>query len=122
MLSTDKHYCQSHQSRFFKNEKLDKNGELSIWYSHKLVDGSGFCTEKENQSSQIAVQPKLSRSDKVSLFDGVVLNQSNPNRGMYICNAMNNAVNLASNGAIGVDQINQYFQKILGELSKAATL
>ena len=114
MLSTDQHYCQSHQSRFFKNEKLDKNGELSVWYSHKLVDGSGFCTEKETQSSQIAVQPKL--------FDGVILNQTNPNRGMYICNAMNNAVNLASNGAIGVDQISQYFQKILGELSKAATL
>ena len=111
MMATAQHYCEPHQSKFFKNEKLDKNGDLSIWYSHKLADGSGFCTEKEGDQKQIVTQPKL--------FDGVVLNSTNPNRGMYVCNAMNNAVNLASNGAIGVDQIGQYFQKILGELSKA---
>ncbi len=111
MLMTAQHYCRDHNTKFFKNEKLDKNGELSVWYSHKLSDGSGFCNEKENSNQQIT-QPKL--------FDGVVLSNTNPNRGMYVCNAMNNAVNLASNGAIGVDQISQYFQKILGELSKAS--
>jgi hypothetical protein len=109
---TAQHYCQTHQTKFFKNEKFDKNGELSTWYSHKLANGVGFCTDKEGQTNRITTQPKL--------FDGVVLSQQNPNRSMYICNAMNNAVNLASNGAIGVDQIGQYFQKILGELSKAS--
>lgn len=117
MMNTNtEHYCEDHNSKFYRNEKQDSNGLLSIWYSHKKADGSGFCVEKNSQSKGqkggTAVQTKL--------FDGVISGSalSSQTRGMYVCNAMNNAVNLASNGVIGVDQIGQYFKKIYSELNQ----
>lgn len=106
------HYCNEHNSKFYRNERPDSSGLMSVWYSHKKADGSGFCVEKNSGTkSGTAIQTKL--------FDGVVSNSiSSQSRGMYACNAMNNAVNLASNGVIGVDQIGQYFQKIYSELAK----
>lgn len=113
------HYCDEHNSKFYRNQEEDSNGLLNIWYSHKRADGSGFCVEKSSdmrgRKGGTAIQTKL--------FDGVISGSrslSDQAKGMYVCNAMNNAVSLASNGVIGVDQIGQYFQKIYSELSKTA--
>jgi hypothetical protein len=111
------HYCNEHSTKFFKNEKVDQNGDISVWFSHKKNDGSGFCVEREGRASTLSAvnDQKLSSSKSK---DGILVKQSSPYHSMYVCNAMNNAVNLAANGAIGVDQIGQYFQKIYTELSK----
>jgi hypothetical protein len=112
------HYCETHNTKFYKNEKPDPSGLISVWYSHKKADGSGFCVEKTTGS-------KGGSAIQTRLFDGAAYNSaptlSNQAKGMYACNAMNNAVALASNGVIGVDQIGQYFQKIYSELSKLDT-
>lgn len=110
------HYCEEHNSKFYRNQKADPSGLINVWYSHKKADGTGFCVEKSTGS-------KGGRAIQTSLFDGAlkpVHQVSDQARGMYACNAMNNAVNLASNGVIGVDQIGQYFQKIYSELQKIA--
>ena len=113
------HYCEDHNSKFYRNEKADASGLISVWYSHKKADASGFCVEKN--SSQTTGQ-KGGTAMQTKLFDGVITGSalSSQTKGMYVCNAMNNAVNLASNGVIGVDQIGQYFQKIYSELQKTA--
>jgi len=111
------HYCDTHNSKFYRNEKADASGIISVWYSHKKADGNGFCVEKNSSSTQT----KGGTAIQTRLFDGALQNRvSDQARGMYACNAMNNAVSLASNGVIGVDQIGQYFQKIYSELSKTA--
>lgn len=106
ILLGTQHYCQVHRSRYFKNEK-ERNGELKVWYSHKILDGQGFCTEKEVQRNKPAVQQRM--------FDTQV---TSPSRYMFMCNAMNNAVALASNGKIGLDQIGSYYKRILSELTQ----
>lgn len=109
------HYCDTHNSKFYRNEKADASGIISVWYSHKKADGNGFCVEKNSQSTG----QKGGTAVQARLFDGALQPRlSDQTRGMYACNAMNNAVNLASNGVIGVDQIGQYFQKIYSELNK----
>lgn len=114
----NEHYCEEHNSKFYRNQREDAKGILSIWYSHKKTDGTGFCVEKntdqKGQKGGTAIQTKL--------FDGSLVGPalSSQTRGMYACNAMNNAVNLASNGVIGVDQIGQYFKKIYSELNQLA--
>jgi hypothetical protein len=106
------HYCKEHNIRFFKNEKVDQNGSNSIWYSHKKNDGTGFCVEKDGKVSSIETTTKN--------YDGVVVKQTSSYHSMYTCNAMNNAVNLACNGAIEVNQIGKYFKKILTELNNVS--
>lgn len=92
------HYCQMHNSKFYKNEK-ERDGELKVWYSHKILDGQGFCTEKETQESKPAAQQS--------------------NLYMFMCNAMNNATALAASGKIALDQIGSYYKRILSELTQA---
>lgn len=36
------HWCKEHGCKFYKNEKNDQ-----VWYSHKIKDGSGYCSEKK---------------------------------------------------------------------------
>lgn len=100
------HYCQLHNSKFYKNEK-DRNGELKVWYSHKILDGQGFCTEKETQESKPAIQQKMFTDQSAS-----------PSRYMFMCNAMNNATALAASGKIALDQIGSYYKRILSELTQ----
>ena len=126
------HYCKEHSTKFFKNEKVDQNGDTSVWYSHKKSDGSGFCLESDGRVSTVPTVNKPSFSTNKPSFstnevnlstnnkDGILVKQTSPYHSMYVCNAMNNAVNLAANGAIGVDQIGQYFQKIYAELAKTS--
>jgi hypothetical protein len=117
-MNNTAHYCDEHNSKFYRNEKADPSGVVNVWYSHKKADGSGFCVEKNSQISG----KKGGTALQTRLFDGALQPSrlSDQSRGMYACNAMNNAVSLASNGVIGVDQIGQYFQKIYSELSKTA--
>jgi hypothetical protein len=108
----EQHYCQEHKSRFYKNEKLDGTGQLKVWYSHKLKDGTGFCQE-ETQVKELAAQGKPTQL-AIPETTGVLKIGSSVN-GMFMCNAMNNAVSLASNGVISVDQIGSYYKRILAE-------
>ena len=109
------HYCEIHNTKFYRNEKIN-HGKLDIWYSHKKMDGTGFCTEP--------VQQKLTELDyqntAMVTMQSKKLTDYSPANGMYVCNAMNNAVNLASNGVIGVGEIGNYFNRILSELQKVA--
>lgn len=104
----DQHYCQVHKTKFYQNQKVDVDGTVKTWYSHKKADGSGFCTEQiQDSQPQKAVQLRL-RDDVMS-----------PSyQKMYACNAMNNAVALACNGKIQVDQIEAQYRRILTELKK----
>src|SRR5438105_2584116 len=102
------HFCEQHQSKYYKNEKADKLGQMKIWYSHKMLDGQGFCVEKEIGSSEQSSQLKLPHD----ITPG-------SSQGMLMCNAMNNAVALASSGRIQVDQIGAYYQRILSELMRS---
>jgi hypothetical protein len=109
------HFCEQHQSKYYKNEKADKMGQMSIWYSHKMIDGQGFCVEKntENKESLLPFGAKQSVIKPAQ--------DTNPasSQGMLMCNAMNNAVSLAANGRIQVDQIGAYYQRILSELMRS---
>lgn len=100
------HYCQIHNSKFYKNEK-HVNGEAKIWYSHKILDGQGFCVEKETPGMKPTVQQRIFTDQSVST-----------SKYMFMCNAMNNAVALASNGKIELDQIGSYYKRILSELTQ----
>jgi hypothetical protein len=110
MLSN--YYCESHNTKYYKNEKTKDNGQLSVWYSHKKSDGTGFCVMPEQQSLFKDDAVATTKSQKLETYQGI--------NGMYVCNAMNNAVSLASNGVIGVGEIGNYFNRILSELSKVA--
>jgi hypothetical protein len=88
------HFCNEHQVRFFKNEKVDEKGQTDIWYSHKKADGTGFCQEKYADSVE-SVDPMLA------------------------CNAMNNAVALANAGKIELDSIGDFYKKLYSELAVA---
>jgi hypothetical protein len=85
------HYCHEHQTKFFKNEK-EFNGEMKVWYSHKKIDGTGFCVEKDQKSDS-------------------------PISTIHSCNAMNNAIALVCNNVIAVDQVESYFKRILSTLN-----
>ncbi len=103
----EQHYCQVHKTKFYKNEKVDFNGQMKTWYSHKKADGSGFCTEQiSEKSSEKPVQLQL-RDDATTTYTR-----------MYACNAMNNAIALACSGKIQIDQIATQYRRILTELSK----
>src|SRR3989344_5453490 len=88
------HFCEEHQIWFFRNERKDENGNLKVWYSHKKLDGTGFCVEKTNEVVTSTVRAR-----------GNSATEPAPSRYMLMCNAMNNAVALASAGKIEVDQI-----------------
>lgn len=103
------HFCTEHRTKFYENKKQDPvTGELKVWFSHKRQDGTGFCTEKA------AAQPKQL---EIPTLHSV---PSNNITGMYACNAMNNAVALASSGKIEIGQIDSYFRKILSSFSALA--
>lgn len=102
---TGQHYCNDHKSRFYKNERTDMDGNHKVWYSHKMLDGKNFCVEKAE-----------SKTDNQLRIPSV----SAPSQGMFMCNAMNNAITLAANGVIQVDQIGDYYKKIYSELLKTA--
>lgn len=99
------HYCPEHQSKFFRNEKTADDGHLKVWYSHKKMDGTGFCVEKDNVAQQTTLLQPVSQ-------------ESNSGQKMLMCNAMNNAVQLAVNSKISVDQIGTYYHKILGAMNR----
>ncbi len=103
------HYCDQHRSKFYRNEKPDKKGDLKVWYSHKIMDGSGFCVEKAERSEPR--QLLLPNEREIAI--------SNPQQNMFVCNAMNNAIALACNGKIEVSQIGLYYKRILSELTQA---
>jgi hypothetical protein len=120
------HYCKEHKSKFYKNEKLDGTGKLKVWYSHKLSDGSGFCQE-EDQVSGLSQNQNSGQQDVQQQTLGLeiskrsdVLKLNNSANGMFMCNAMNNAVSLASNGVIPIDQIGSYYRRILAEFYTSA--
>lgn len=103
-VNNKSHFCVEHNTRFYKNEKVDPMGQTRIWYSHKKLDGSGFCVET-NAISTVS-------SKGIREIPNTSVN------GMFICNAMNNAVVLACNNKIQVDQIGVYFKRILSELNR----
>jgi hypothetical protein len=94
------HYCQEHRSKFFRNEKVLEDGKVDVWYSHKKSDGSGFCTEKA----------------AVEVYANDITPSRSKENGIFVCNAMNNAVELATSGKIQVSEIDKYFKKIYSEL------
>jgi hypothetical protein len=101
------HYCVEHRTKFYKNEKVDPvTGETKVWYSHKKQDGTGFCSEKENQ---------VTESKQLSL--DLPQKSSNQMQTIFACNAMNNAVALAANGKISLNQIGEQYKRLLSELS-----
>ncbi|MCL5784410.1 MAG: hypothetical protein M1142_03595 [Patescibacteria group bacterium] len=102
------HYCQLHRSKFYRNEK-QVNGDAKVWYSHKILDGQGFCVEKETSETKPAVGQSIFTDRIVS-----------PSKYMFMCNAMNNAVALAAGGKIELDQIGSYYKRILTELTQTA--
>ncbi len=106
------HYCDTHKSKYYRNEKVDSNGRLSVWYSHKLANGGGFCTEKV-EDQEVLTQQMIPFSKELSNAS----KDSNSQR-MLMCNAMNNAVALAANDKIKLDQIGQYYQRILSEFNQ----
>lgn len=110
------HFCKTHNTKYYKNEKTRDDGQVDIWYSHKKMDGSGFCVEPKQQS---LVDTRSANTAVVTMRNTRVSDYS-PANGMYVCNAMNNAVNLASNGVIGVNEIGNYFKRILTELQAIA--
>ena len=113
-MVAQQHYCTDHQSKFFKNERTDKLGQSKIWYSHKIKNGVGFCLEKVEQTKQDFLPTtlkELSAQRNDQKFPAAPY-------GAYACNAMNNAVALACNGKIELDQIGKYYSKILSEFMK----
>lgn len=111
------HYCETHRTKFYRNEKVKPDGKIDVWYSHKKADGTGFCTEMVQQTLN-GLQDN--QNTAVVTMQNKRLTDYSPANGMYVCNAMNNAVNLASNGVIGVNEIGNYFNRILSELQKVA--
>jgi hypothetical protein len=119
------HYCKEHKSKFYKNEKLDGTGQLKVWYSHKLADGSGFCQEEDQIKNLASDGEKMAQLSQNQNGTGPVqltltkatdmVRVTNSTNGMFMCNAMNNAVSLASNGVIPIDQIGSYYRRILAE-------
>jgi hypothetical protein len=101
------HYCDLHNSKFYKNERKDVNGEIKTWFSHKMLDGKGFCVEKVYDGARQMISQR-----------SLTINGVQP-KGMLACNAMNNAVSLAANGRIEIDQIESYYKKILTELTSS---
>ena len=95
---TKAHFCQEHQTRFYKNEKVGEDGQTDVWYSHKKADGSGFCNEKYQEPQE----------------------QTESVDSMLACNAMNNAVALASTGKIELDQIGEFYKKLYSEMTVSA--
>lgn len=101
------HYCREHQTRFYRNEKVGPDGEMKVWYSHKKADGSGFCVEKDEQYLMQIRKPLEVEEAKTA-----------PANNIFACNAMNNAIALACNGKIEVNQIGAYYRKILTQLQE----
>lgn len=93
------HFCRDHMTKFYRNEKAGENGKVDVWYSHKKADGTGFCTEKQVEVYANDVSPLRSKDQNI-----------------FVCNAMNNAVTLATSGKIEVSEIDKYFKKIFSEL------
>jgi hypothetical protein len=104
----NQHYCKEHDTKFYRNERKDYKGDLRVWYSHKMLDGQGFCTEQKSRDdvSKTDIQPKQLR----------LVDDAPKTNGMLMCNAMNNAVSLAASGKITTDQIGSYYKRILSEL------
>jgi hypothetical protein len=113
------HFCETHNTKYYRNEKVKPDGKIDVWYSHKKLDGNGFCTEAFQQALNGLQDDK---NTAMVTLQSRKLTDYSPNQanGMYVCNAMNNAVNLASNGVIGVNEIGNYFNRILSELQKVA--
>lgn len=101
------HYCNEHQTKFFKNEKVAPDGQPKVWYSHKKLDGTGFCVEKAAEVTAQTVYPRRAEAMPNSSVSG-----------MFSCNALNNAVALACEGKIEVSEIGKYYRNFLSELSK----
>jgi hypothetical protein len=102
------HYCNEHDTKFYRNERKDYKGDLKVWYSHKMLDGQGFCTEKGLND--------LSGKEVQSVKQLTLVDDAPKATGMLMCNAMNNAVALAANGKITTNEIGSYYKKILSEL------
>lgn len=123
MSNLNQHYCKEHSTRFYRNERKDYKGDLRVWYSHKMLDGQGFCTEKTLNESLRKGLNDLSRknTDLIPSVKQLSLVDDSPKvNGMLMCNAMNNAVSLAANGKIATDQIGSYYKRILSELLATA--
>lgn len=109
------HYCQQHRSKFFRNEKMNDGGQLDVWYSHKKADGTGFCVEKNTETYANNVTPQRVNNENslVSRYDDSANGRL---KNIFVCNAMNNAVTLATSGKIEISEIDKYFKKIYSEL------
>lgn len=105
----EEHFCQKHQTKFYRNERVDATGQRKVWYSHKLLDGKGFCVEKVERAEVVHhdIQPRR-KNNETGVHE------------MFACNAMNNAIALASSGKIELNQIGDYFNKIYDELIKTS--
>lgn len=108
-ISQGQHYCQDHQTRYFRNERTDMYGKMNVWYSHKMLDGKGFCVEKLNDQ---AIAPSK------AVFP--VRTENPATKSMLMCNAMNNTIALASSGKIELNQIGAYYKRILSELTQTS--
>jgi hypothetical protein len=104
------HYCEKHQTKFYRNERTDATGQLKVWYSHKMLDGAGFCVEQNDKATAHEITPRSKGSLKAD---------TNSYNTIFACNAMNNAIALANSGKIELNQIESYFKKILTGLEKA---
>ena len=58
---TEEHYCQTHQCKFYKNEK---NGKT--WYSHKIKGGDGYCNEPKGQADVVQATPSPTSEESKS--------------------------------------------------------
>lgn len=121
------HFCETHNTKYYRNEKAKGDGSVDVWYSHKKSDGTGFCVESQvskvdGVKSVQQVLDGMTRQNTALVSVSKKMTDYSPAsaNGMFVCNAMNNAVNLASNGVIGVDEIGKYFNRILTELHKVA--
>ena len=42
----NEHFCHEHNCKFYRNEKEGK-----VWYSHKIKNGTGYCNEPKEETT-----------------------------------------------------------------------
>lgn len=90
---------------------VEKTGQYGTYYSH-MIQNVGFCDGKKikpfKQPQQVqGVQPAAQAFQQPA---------TKKHDTMLMCNAMNNAVSLASHGIIQISEVEAYFNKILTAL------
>lgn len=97
------HYCDLHQTNFYRNEK---NGK--VWYSHK-TDDPAFATFKGYHN-----EPKAETNGNTALPQGVTKGfPVKNNDSFFTCNALNNTVQLIVGGKVELKDLEPTYKRLL---------